>query len=435
MTRTETGEDSETETTAASGETGTAAASGEAETTAASGETGTAAASGETETTAGERETTPADDAFAALSDETRLAAVSAVAAADEPPTFTDLFEASDADTSAGFAYHLRQLTDRYLRKDPETERYELTYAGRAVARALDAGTFTERVDRAPTGVDGDCPVCGASALAAAVVDNVVAVACRDCETDLLALPFPPGGVRERDTADVVEAFDAYHRRRVALAADGVCPDCAGVVDGAIDLVETPALPGEEPRPLVAAGCESCGFHLRVPVSLTVVEHPAVVALFDRHGESVRNRPVWNLGPEWHETVLSTEPPAVAVTVSLGEDRVRLLVGDGPTVVDVERDEGAERDERDEGAERDERDERAERDERDERAERDEGAEGSERVDGEVASERDGEKRSGDDGGEESSAPVGGGGASASDGADPSASDSERSSAPPDASQ
>lgn len=286
-----------------------------------------------------EQATTPADDAFAALSDETRLAAVSAVAAAEEPPTFTDLFEASDADTSAGFAYHLRQLTDRYLRKHPETERYELTYAGRAVARALDAGTFTERVDRAPTGVDGDCPVCGASALAAAVADNVVAVACRDCETDLLALPFPPRGVRERNTADVVDAFDAYHRRRVALAADGVCPDCAGVVDGAIDLVETPALPGEEPRPLVAAGCESCGFHLRVPVSLTVVEHPAVVALFDRHGESVRDRPVWNLGPEWHETVLSTEPPAVAVTVSLGEDCVRLLVGDGPTVVDVERDE------------------------------------------------------------------------------------------------
>lgn len=102
-------------------------------------------------------ETTPPDEAFAALSDETRLRAIQTVAATAQP-TFTELYEASDAETTAGFAYHLRQLTDRYLRKDPETERYELTAAGRAVARALDAGTFTERVDREPTVVDGDCP-------------------------------------------------------------------------------------------------------------------------------------------------------------------------------------------------------------------------------------------------------------------------------------
>jgi hypothetical protein len=281
-------------------------------------------------------ETTPPDEAFAALSDETRLRAIQTVAATAQP-TFTELYEASDAETTAGFAYHLRQLTDRYLRKDPETERYELTAAGRAVARALDAGTFTERVDREPTAVDSDCPVCETPALLARVDDNTVSVACRACETELLSLPFPPSGLRGRDTETVLSAFDSYHRRRTETAADGVCPDCAAEATGRIVFEETPDLPGSEPRPVVESACERCDFRLRVPVSLTVRDHPAVVSLSADHDAGLLDRPIWNLGPEWQETVLSEDPPAVAVSVTVEGERVRLLVGDGPAVVDVER--------------------------------------------------------------------------------------------------
>ena len=282
-----------------------------------------------------------ADDAFAALGSETRLRTIRTLAAAEEPPTFTDLFEASDEETTAGFAYHLRQLTDRYVRKDDETERYHLTYAGRAVARALASGSYTERIDRDPDPIDGDCPVCGAAALAARVADNYVAVACTDCGTELLSLPFPPGGVRDRATDEVVDAFDAYHRTRFRLLADGVCPDCAGRARGRIEFVEAPDLPGDGPRPALVGTCADCDFRVRAPVSLALVDHPAVVAFFDAHGESVRDRPVWNLGPEWAETVLSEEPPAVRVSVRLGGERLNLLVGDGPTVVDTDREAAA----------------------------------------------------------------------------------------------
>lgn len=284
----------------------------------------------------GEREPAP-DDAFAALGNATRLRVLRTLASADEPPTFTELFEATDEDTTAGFAYHLRQLVDRYVRKDPETERYHLTYAGRQAARALAAGTYTERVNRDPEPVGGDCPVCGEAGLEGRVADNFLAVGCVDCGTELLSLPFPPNGARDRDADGALAAFDAYHRSRFRLLADGVCPDCAGRGRAGIEFVDAPDLPGEDRRPTLDGSCADCDFRVRTPVSLSVLDHPEVVAFFREHDRSVRDRPLWNLGPEWAETVLSPDPPAVRVSVRLDGDELRLLVGEGPTVVDVGR--------------------------------------------------------------------------------------------------
>ncbi|WP_284013902.1 winged helix-turn-helix domain-containing protein [Halobaculum litoreum] len=282
------------------------------------------------------------DDAFAALGDETRLRTVRELAAAEGPLGFTELFERvvdDPAKPSAGFAYHLRKLNGRYVDTDDEG-RYRLTFAGRQAARALAAGVYTERVDRDPEGVDGDCPVCGAASLEARIADNHVAVACVACGTELLALPFPPSGVRGRDTDAVLDAFDAYHRARLRQLADGVCPDCAGRAAGRIAFVEPTALPGVpegESRPVVAGACEECDFLVRVPVSVALADHPTVVAFLDDHGVDARDRPLWNLGPEWSEAVLSTDPPAVRVSVALGGEVLALLVGNGPTVVDAER--------------------------------------------------------------------------------------------------
>ncbi|MFC7070752.1 DUF7351 domain-containing protein [Halobaculum lipolyticum] len=287
-----------------------------------------------------------ADDAFAALGDETRLRTVRELAAADRPLGFTDLFERVVDDPSkpsAGFAYHLRKLNGRYVDTDDDGD-YRLTFAGRQAARALAAGVYTERVDREPEPIDGDCPVCSAASLEARIADNHVAVACVDCGTELLALPFPPSGVRGRDTADVLAAFDAYHRARLRQLADGVCPDCAGRARGPIAFVEPTDLPDVEDgesRPVVAGACAECDFSIRVPVSVALADHPTVVAFLDERGVDARERPLWNLGPEWSEAVLSTDPPAVRVSVALAGATLRLLVGNGPTVVDAERVEAA----------------------------------------------------------------------------------------------
>jgi DNA-binding transcriptional ArsR family regulator len=98
----------------------------------------------------GERESpdeTAASDAFGALASEARVAALVELLAAErsdeDPLTFSELQAAAGVEESAGFAYHLRQLTGRFLSR--EGEGYELTPAGRRAACAVVSGAFTER--------------------------------------------------------------------------------------------------------------------------------------------------------------------------------------------------------------------------------------------------------------------------------------------------
>ena len=172
------------------------------------------------ETTAGrdaESDLAPSD-AFQALGGETRLAVVRALATADGPLAFSQLFAATDEDTSAGFAYHLRQLAGEFLRQRDD-ERYELTDAGRAAARHLRAGTYTRRVNRDPVAIDVDCPLCDGETLTARVEDNVTVVACEACDTTLSRLSLPPGGYADRRRHPPPHPDRLVRRRRVS----GVC--------------------------------------------------------------------------------------------------------------------------------------------------------------------------------------------------------------------
>ncbi|WP_123537309.1 ArsR/SmtB family transcription factor [Halosimplex salinum] len=286
----------------------------------------------------------PPSDAFGALGGETRLEIVRAIA--DETPrTFSALFDATDEDTSAGFAYHLRQLTDGFVRQR-EDERYELTDAGRSVARALRAGTYTASVDRDPIELDDDCPFCGDVALVATVVDNVTEIDCENCDAPLLQLSFPAGGYASHDADDLPEALDAHHRRRIASFGDGVCPDCAGTVSTTVEAVAdrdatAPSDPQETGTEHVPARtvfeCEACGADLRCPVALTLLDHPAVVAFYHDHARDVRERPIWNVGSEWRERVVSRDPWCVLVSTRLDGEDLRLYVARDGTVVDHRR--------------------------------------------------------------------------------------------------
>jgi len=86
-----------------------------------------------------------ASEAFEALANEVRVAALvellAAERAGEDPLSFSELQSATGVEESAGFAYHLRQLTDTFLRK--RGEGYVLTPAGRRAARAVVSGAFT----------------------------------------------------------------------------------------------------------------------------------------------------------------------------------------------------------------------------------------------------------------------------------------------------
>ena len=300
-------------------------------------------------------------DAFQALGGDPRVRVVAALATAEDGrASFTELFEATDVETTAGFAYHLRQLDGQFVRSvvddaddagdagdgDPE-EGYALTDAGRRVARAIATGAYTDSVEIDAIPLDDACPLCRSDdGLQATVDDNVTTVACTDCGRDVLALPFPPSGYATRDPETVPDAVDRHHRRRIASHVDGVCPDCGGPATSTVEpLAAAEGDPTEHHRVRVAFACDACGATASTPLSLAVLHHPAVVAAYHEHGVDVRDRPLWTVGADWRERVLSTDPWSVRATMETpnddeddddDDDVLAAYVGADATVVHVE---------------------------------------------------------------------------------------------------
>lgn len=90
-----------------------------------------------------------ASDAFQTLASDVRLAVLLHLLRArrrGDAPSFSDLQAAVDSDSSARFAYHLRQLDGHFVRKTADG--YELTPAGRRAAEAVLADEFTDNETR-----------------------------------------------------------------------------------------------------------------------------------------------------------------------------------------------------------------------------------------------------------------------------------------------
>lgn len=285
-------------------------------------------------------DTAAPSEAFQPLGNEIRTRVLAALLDEDNGPVtlpFSELAEASGADTTAGFAYHLRQLTDHYLRETDDG--YTLTDAGIRIARAIESGVYTESVDRDPISIDDPCPFCSDNALVATATDNTVTVRCQACEGVVLRLPLPPSGHRTHTDAAFPGALDRLYRHRVSLMTEGSCPECGGKTTARVGYAETETqteteAPESEPAQL-RLDCTGCGYTLRCPVTLAVIDHPAVVSFYYDHGEDVRDRPIWNVGQEWRETILSDEPWCVRVSTEIDDDRLELLVGRDATVVSV----------------------------------------------------------------------------------------------------
>jgi len=273
-----------------------------------------------------EPQPTPAA-AFQQLGNETRIEALRLLSA-QGPCSFSTLFEASDSDSSAGFAYHLRQLDDRFIRQR-EDERWELTAAGREAARTVESGGFSHGVEHDEVTLEEACPLCREGALTLSVSNSIADVTCSGCGGSVMRLSFPPS-CHIRDEDDLPAALDTYHRNRVRTFVDGVCPDCGGRVETTPERVQSGE--GKPPVAQLACACTRCPASFDCPVTLSVLDHPAVVSFYDDHGRDVTERPVWNVGPEWRERVLSTDPWCLLVSTRLDEEMLELYIGGDGTV-------------------------------------------------------------------------------------------------------
>ncbi|SDR35746.1 DUF7351 domain-containing protein [Natronobacterium texcoconense] len=254
---------------------------------------------------------------------------------AEYPASFSTLRERVGADVSSQFNYHLDELTGHFVRRTDDG--YELRYAGWEVATSILAGTYNRRAAFGPTEIDGRCPHCTESSLAATYREEWLTVECPTCNERLVRYPFPPGGLESRSLSEVLEAFDRHVRSHVALARDGICPGCTGPVT-----VQTATDADLEGERIAIFVCQRCGNRLRPHLGLALVADEHVVQFARSHGRSLSKTRFWEL--EWcvsdAAASVSTDPWRCTVPIPIADETLVLTVDDELVVRSTRIDDG-----------------------------------------------------------------------------------------------
>jgi hypothetical protein len=274
-------------------------------------------------------------EAFALLGNETRIEILQALHDAgtdDGPVPFSELHERTSIDDSAHFNYHLKQLTDHFVRKCEDG--YTFRHAGWKAVRSVFAGTFTERARLDPFEAPGECYHCG-SALQARYADEHLTVECTDCGRTHVSYPFAPGALADRTPAELLQAFHHHVRHHYCLAADGVCPECLGRVETTLTTDAT--LPGLDVQ--VDHVCRRCGNALHSAVGLNLLDNADVLTFHAERGVDLSTAPFWTF--EWcvsdrHTEVVSTDPLEVRVDVPCDGETLCVVVDGRVQVLDVD---------------------------------------------------------------------------------------------------
>lgn len=299
-------------------------------------------------------------EAFALLSNDTRLAAMEVLWEADEALRFTELADRADVTDTGNLNYHLGQLDGRFIRR--EDGRYGLTYPGQQVMTLVMTGDITDQPALEPTRLDLHCPYCESEVSLVHYGDRL-RVLCTGCEgtyrtkrPDLpvdglpevgtvTALMFPATGVRDRDPGPLLEAGLARTASRWRDVCDGFCPDCGGTVEATVVVCPDHESDGfcatcgsrfAVTRPVT---CDSCGQQIAAQLALSAVTDPMVVAFFIDHGIDLLD-PTWESARrllQGEERVHSTDPLEAAVVWTVDGESLRMRVGANGEVLDVDR--------------------------------------------------------------------------------------------------
>jgi hypothetical protein len=274
-------------------------------------------------------------DAFGLLGDASRLEIVTALhdASGEAPLAFSTLYDRVDVDGTSRFDYHLDELVPHFVARSGDG--YELTAAGRRVARAVAAGTYTAEARVGPVDIDGDCYACGDAALSAAYGGERFRVDCASCGESVLVIRVPPSVVRGREPTDAVDAVERWARTQVDQAARGLCPTCGGAVEP--DVLED-LRPTVDPEVAAAYECTVCGRQAVTGFGALASRHDEVEAFLaergrDPAGDRYWERPAWVSGE--HLQVVSRDPWRVEVHVPAKEDVCVVTFDESLAVVDV----------------------------------------------------------------------------------------------------
>lgn len=272
--------------------------------------------------------------AFSLLTDEIRIEIIRVLGhTPGYTASFSTLQEQVGIADSGLFNYHLQKLTDHFIRHTKNG--YTLQYAGRLIHRAILAGMFTNRPQTTPVELQDACPACG-STLESSYTDGRHRVTCPDCESVSFVSALHPAGLEHRTVTELLEASDRLSRHGVALAMDGICTHCSGIV--------TPTIVTDLTRPFgqpfADFSCENCGLILTTTIGETLLSHPVVISFFHDHEVDLRATRTWELAfciDDEYLTVLSEDPWQIMVSIPVREEELRVTVDGNLDVLEFAR--------------------------------------------------------------------------------------------------
>jgi endogenous inhibitor of DNA gyrase (YacG/DUF329 family) len=295
-------------------------------------------------------------EAFSMLANETRIEILQALwERRDEPVAFSELH--ADVDVDRGnFNYHLSKLAEHFVRQTQAG--YELREAGKAVIRAVLAGTITHDPRIEPTDLGVPCPLCG-GAIEFSYADEFITVRCTSCagvmggdvpSGTFMHHTFPPAGLQGRHGIEVLEAARVHYETDLVTMLQGVCPECGGTVDRSIHVCAEHETDGDGmctacgsvPDIWVEHVCANCSYSRWCVIWLPILFHPAVIAfVYERQPfESfLELRRLFWVDPGYidgiERSVVSEAPLEVEVRVPFDGDEIRVTVDEELRTKDV----------------------------------------------------------------------------------------------------
>ncbi|MFH5798192.1 winged helix-turn-helix domain-containing protein [Haladaptatus sp. CMAA 1911] len=277
--------------------------------------------------------TLPPSEAFALFADETRVAIVEALAErttdeGNDGLSFTELRRAVGVRDAGQFNYHLSKLRDRFVVK--RDEKYYPRYAVLRLVGAIREGSFTERTELRSETLEYDCPGCDRS-LMGTYEDGFVKMECDEHDM-LFQTSVPPQAATGRSVSEIVSFANEETQHHIQKAIDGTCFICSGPM-----CIEKPHRNSSD-QLVTELGCESCWLQMHLPVTASVIRHPAVVSYFYERGIDVRTVPVLSFDFVWDDLteVVSEEPYRIRVDVGEVADAPTLTLDRELNVVNVE---------------------------------------------------------------------------------------------------
>jgi DNA-binding transcriptional ArsR family regulator len=295
------------------------------------------------------------EEAFDVLGDETRLQILEALADADEPLAYSELFDRIDYDDTSNFTYHLEKLVGHFVRKTEEG--YGPRLAGRRVVEAIYSGVITDTLVVERTPVDMACMYCG-SQTEMAYYDEVALIYCQDCggrigkrgpveewptsDDDIVGyVSIPPAGVTNRTPAEILDSAGIWTLAGVQAMVRGVCPRCSATIDCSARVCENHDTTDDfcdqcnhQFGVSVDVRCRNCTFKTVSPYPTHALGTIELMAFMTEHGIDPFVSDAFHLRA-CTEEITSKDPLRVEYTFTAGDDSLSLVVDEELAVVEV----------------------------------------------------------------------------------------------------